>query len=58
MTVAYVDHNNEWILAIIGRISSRGLVFYAFVGPMKRKVAVFYYYPKYNRCSTHLRHNV
>ena len=38
ITMEYFDLNNEWLLAIIGRISSCELVIYVFVGPMKRKL--------------------
>ena len=44
--VAYCYHNNEWILSIIGRISSCGLVLYGFVGPMNRNIHVFFHCPK------------
>ena len=46
ITVEYVDHNNEWQLTIIGRISSCDLDLYVFVGHMKRKIHVFFHYPK------------
>ena len=37
ITVAYFDHNTEWILEIIGRMGLCDLVMYAFVGPAKKK---------------------
>ena len=57
MIVAYFDHKYEWILVVIGIISSRGIVIYVFVGPTKKNVNVLYYYIKENRWYSYSRNN-
>ena len=45
ITVSYFDHKNEWILGIIGSISSYDLVIYVFVDPTNRIIKSFLLLP-------------
>ena len=55
ITVTYFDHNNEYRLEIVGRISSCDLVIYVFIVPMKRKVPVLFHLPKDKRWFSNFR---
>ena len=57
MIVASFDHENEWKLATIGRISSYDLVLYVFVGTMNRNINFFFHYSKEKKRFSHFRHN-
>ena len=46
MAVAFIDHKNDWILDIIGRILVSNMVFYGSIVPKKQGATAFYYNPK------------
>ena len=57
LPAAYFEHNNEWILSVIGIIISCGIVLYVIFGPTNKNIHVSYYYNKENRWSSYFRHH-